>query len=173
MTMFPRLSILIAALLLALPRLSPALDDGPPISISSPDVATTFAFGSIKNRSLFWSKTRQVLIARVTFTDDQQDSGGPVDDSHDFRLPGVTLDPAKGIFYATSPKGLVIPVARYKKTLFITNIEILPNAVVRVRREHGSVSVILEAISPDDPAMHPKPDDSDGTHQVDIKQLLQ
>jgi len=152
----------------------PAEDDGPPISITSPDVATTFAFGTVKNRALFWNKSGKVLIARVTFTDAEQNSGQSNEDTHDFRLPGISFDEAKGVFMATTAKGEVIPVARIKKTLFIKSIEVLPNAVVRILHPRGNVTVILEAISPNDPAMHPTPAnaDSDATHKVDIDKIL-
>ena len=151
-----------------------AEDDGPPISITSPDTATTFAYGTIKNHALIWNKSGKVLIARVTFTDAEQSLGQPNDDTHEFRLPGVTFDEAKGVFFATSAKGEVIPVARIKKVLFIKTIETTPNAVVRILHPRGIITVVLEAISPNDPAMHPPPDssDPDATHQVDINKIL-
>jgi hypothetical protein len=151
-----------------------AQDDGPPISITSPDTATTFAYGTIKSHALIWNKKEKVLVALVTFTDADQNLGQPNDDTHEFRLPGVTFDEAKGVFLATTAKGEVIPVARVKKMLFIKSIETTPNAVVRVLHPRGSVTVILEAISPNDPALHPAPANSgsDGTHQVDIDKIL-
>jgi hypothetical protein len=66
----------------------------------------------------------------------------------------------------------VIPVARLQKELFLKTIEVLPNARVRILRQKGNVSVILEAISPNDPAMHPGPGHPDGEHAVDIRQIL-
>jgi hypothetical protein len=65
-------------------------------------------------------------------------------------------------------------VAHYKKTLFIKSIEVLPNARVRIVHPRGVITVILEAISPNDPAMHPPADDSDpdATHSVDLGQIL-
>ena len=133
-------------------------DDAPPISIKSPDTGSTFAFGTIKNHSLFWDKKGKMLIVRVTFTDDDQAFGQSNDDTHEFRLPGVDLDEAKGIFFATSAKGEVIPVAHFKKVLFLNSIETTRNAAVRIiHPKGGSVTVILEAISPDDPAMNAVP----------------
>jgi hypothetical protein len=148
-------------------------DDGPLISITSPDRAVTFAYGSIKNRSLVWNKKEEVLIVRVTFTDAEQSNGSSNDDTHDFKLPGVTFDEAKGFFFATSPKGIIVPVAHTKKALFFKTIEILPNAAVRILHPRGNVTVILEAISPNDPSMHPLPMDSNGTHKVDADKILQ
>ncbi len=155
---------------------SPALmaeDDGPPISITSPDAGATFALGTIKSRSLFWSKKDKVLVVRVTFTDAESSIGQANEDMHEYRLPGVSFDEAKGVFTATTAKGEVIPVAHFKKVLFIKSIETTPNAVVRIIHPRGgNVTVILEAISPNDPAMRPAPTDLDGTHKVDIDKIL-
>ena len=149
-------------------------DDGPPISITSPDQGTTFAFGDIKSRSLYWRKSDKMLIAKVTFTDENWlNNNTASDDTLEFRLPGIALDEAKGIFYATSAKGEQIPVAQYKKTLFLKSIQILPNAKVRVIHMKGTpVTVILEAISPNDPAMHPSPTDPDATRNVSLQKLF-
>lgn len=168
------LFFLVLALFLSTPRILPAQNEGPPISITSPDTATTFAYGTVKNHALVWNKNAKMLIARVTFTDAEQNFGQPNDDTHDFRLPGVTFDEAKGIFFATTAKGEVIPVAHFKKVLFMKTIETMPNAVVRVLHPRGAVTVILEAISPNDPAMHPAPAnaDPDATHKVDINKVL-
>ncbi len=176
----PRLFPLLAALALLLPCLVPAQeavltkDEGPPISISSPDTGSTFVFGTLKGRQLYWNKSRQMLIARVTFTDASLlDNNSPQDDTMEFRLPGVAYDPAQGIFTATSAKGEVIPIAHFKKAIFgIKTIEILPNARVRIVHERGVVNVILEAIRPNDPAMHPAPANPDGVHMVSPSQIL-
>jgi hypothetical protein len=170
------LSVLATLLLVLAPvfRAIPSPEDGPPINITSPDTATTFAYGTIKNHVLFWDQQRQLLIARVTFTDAETSDGQAQDDEHDFRLPGVGFDAAKGVFYAVSAKGETIPVAHYKKTLFIKSIEVLPNAVVRVEHPHGNVTVYLVAISPNDPAMKHAPDaNPDDTHKVDPNSFLQ
>ena len=165
-------------LALALPLLASsfvrAQDDGPPISITSPDQGTTYAYGTLKTHALVWDKSRKMLKAIVTFVDENQDSNTQNDDTHEFRLPGVSFDEAKGVFTATTDKGEVIPIAHYKKTLFIKTIEVLPNARVRILHPRGLITVILEAISPDDPAMHPPPDNSDpdSTRPVDIHSIL-
>jgi hypothetical protein len=163
---------LAALFLFALPVLALAQDDGPPIAIMSPDTGSTFVYGTLKSRSLVWIKRDKMLIARVTFTDSGQDSSSQQDDTEDFRLPGVRFDEAKGIFSATTAKGEVIPVAYIKKVLFVKSIEVLPNARVRVRHDHGVVNVTLEAISPSDPAMHAAPPDPDDEHSVDSNKIL-
>ena len=165
---------ILAVILFSIPLSAEPGDDGPPISITSPDVATTFAYGTIKSHALVWNKSQKVLIARVTFTDSELNNGTPNDDTHEFRLPGVAFDEAKGVFFATTAKGEVIPVAHFKKVLFIKSIEVLPNANIRILHPRGNVTVILEAISPNDPAMHPAPanSDPDGTHKVDIDKIV-
>jgi len=162
------------ALALFSTRVASAQDDGPPIVIASPDTGTTFAYGTVKNHTLVWNKKEKVLIAQVTFSEEDPSSGPSNDDTHEFRLPGVTFDETKGIFFATTARGEVIPVARIKKTLFMKSIEVLPNANIRILHPRGVISVILEAISPTDPAMHPPPDNSnpDATHTLDIDKIL-
>jgi hypothetical protein len=151
-------------------------NDGPPIVITSPQGGTTFARCDIKNHSLIWNKNRKMLVAVVTFTDAQQNTGTPQDDTHYFDLPGVNFDEAKGIFTATAPGGEIIPIAKISKMLFIKSIVVLPNANVRILHPRGDISVVLEAISPNDPAMKAPPkndsENLDGTHNVDVKSLL-
>jgi hypothetical protein len=172
----PRFLFLLALLL---PSLAWAQEDvlvkdqGPPISITSPDTGSTFVYGTLKGRQLYWNKSQKMLIARVTYTDASLlDNNSAQDDTMEFRLPGVAFDEAHGTFSATTAKGEVIPIAHFKKTLFIKSIEILPNARVRVIHDHAAVTVILEAISPNDPAMHPKPTDPDGVHMVNPNKLF-
>jgi hypothetical protein len=172
--------LLLALSLSTLPLLAQD-ESGPLISIASPDTATTFAFGTIKRRALIWSESTRTLSAEVTFEDEQQYTLQPNYDTHRFRLPGVTLDKAHGIFYATSPKGEVIPVARRTKALFLSTIEVLPNAIVRVNHHRGEVTVTLEAIRPSDAAKLRKEKaaqdaqsnpDADSGHTINIQDLL-
>jgi hypothetical protein len=168
------LILLALVLLLVFPAWAEPGDDGPPIAITSPDKGTTYALSNVKNHALYWNKSQQMLIARITFTDEDTAMGTPVDDVHEFRLPGISFDEAKGIFTATTAKGEVIPIAHFKKVLFIKSIETMPNAAVRVLHPNGNITVILEAISPNDPALHQGPGntDPDATHQVDINSIL-
>jgi hypothetical protein len=167
--------------LLALTMLPLLADDEirPLISIASPDTATTFAFGTISKRALIWSESTQTLFAEVTFVDVDPNSSQSNDDTHRFRLPGITLDKAHGIFYATSPKGEVIPIAQRKKTFLFPIIEILPNAIVRVNHHRGEVTVTLEAIRPSDVAKLRKAQkdqdaqaNPDAGHTINIQDLL-
>jgi len=166
-------------LILALLSFKPDLlhaqgDDGLPISITSPDTGTTFPHADIRNHSLIWYAKRKMLVASVTFTDARQNDGTSNDDTQYFDLPGVTFDEAKGIFTATSAKGEVIPVAHFKKILFLKTIEVLPNANIRIMCPGGYITVILEAISPNDPLMHKPPPDTnpDSTQAVDLNKLF-
>src|SRR5277367_2226083 len=93
-------------------------EEKPAISITSPDTATTFAYGSIKSHALIWNKNKKVPVAMVTFTDADENFGQSNEDTHEFRLPGIRFDEATGVFLATTTKGGVIPVAHIKKTLF-------------------------------------------------------
>ena len=179
-TLLP-VGLALAALFLLPPAPARSFDDGPPIVIKSPDTATTFAFAMIKQHQLLWDKKNGQLLAHIVFTPVDGDDGASVDqDEHDFRLPGVTFDQKKGLFFAISASGELIPIARIKKTLFLQTVEPMPNANVIVQHPHGNVSVVLEAIRPDDPAMRPAPPvasgdtDSEGNklHAVDIPQLL-
>ncbi len=147
-------------------------DDGPPIAITSPDAGTTFAYGAVKTHSLVWDKRQKMLVAYVTFTDAEQSNGQPSDDSHQFRLPGTSFDETKGIFYATTKKGELIPVAQIKKALFFKTIVTTANANIRVMHPRGVITVVLEAISPNDPAMHPAPTHPDGTHDVSLDKIV-
>ena len=149
-------------------------DDAPPIAITSPDQATTYPLGSIKEHSLIWDKKRQVLIARIVFADVDSSAASNTEDTCEFRLPGVSFDRARGLFYAASAKGEIIPVAKIRKELFLQVIEMLPNAAVRVQHPHGQVTVILEALRPDDPALkaHPGETNSEGGHSIDIQDLF-
>ena len=164
--------LLLTLVLMALPVRAADGDDGPPIVITSPDAGTTFAYGDVKTHALAWDKNRKMLVAHVTFTDSRYNSGDSQTDYHEFRLPGVNFDAATGVFSATTAKGQVIPVARIKKVLFVKTIEVLPNANVRIQHPRGIITVTLEAIPPNDPAMHPSPTDPDGTHKVDINKVL-
>jgi hypothetical protein len=155
--------------------------DGPPVVITSPDQATTFRFASIRQHELIWDKKTAGLIVHIVFTDVTETSASAEQDSHDFRLPGVTFDEKKGLFYATSNRGEIIPVARIKKTLFLKTIEPLPNANVRIEHPRGDISVVLEAIRPNDPAMRSSGSDAaaadtdaegNHVHAVDIHELV-
>ncbi len=149
----------------------------PVISIDSPDTATTYPLGTIKHRALVWNDATQTLSAEVTFVPIDRTSSEDTDDTHHFRIPGITLDKARGIFYATSPGGEAVPVAQRKKILFLTTIEILPSAVVRVFHREGNVTVRLEAIRPSELAhvqkeQPPSDTNADGSHTIDLKDLL-
>jgi hypothetical protein len=168
-------SFLVLALLFSRPEFLHAFgDDGPPISITSPNTDTTFPHADIRTHKLIWYKNRKMLVACISFTDARQNDTTSNDETYYFDLPGVTFDETKGIFTATSAKGEVIPIAHFKKTLFLKTIEVLPNANIRVMCPGGQITVILEAMSPNDPAMRKAPPetDPDSTKGVNFNQLF-
>jgi hypothetical protein len=145
MRVFPALALL----LLVAHGPAWAQDEEPAVVITSPDTATTFPRADVQHHVLLWDSRTGQLFAHVVFVQiDQDDTGASNEDTHDFRLPGVTFDEKKGVFLAPSSQGDLIPVARIKKTLFLKTIEPLPNARVRIEHPHGNVSVVLEAIRP-------------------------
>jgi hypothetical protein len=148
-----------------------AFDDAPPVSITSPDQATTYSLNSIRTHELVWDDKRQLLIAHVVFVPLDSDGGPADEDAHDFRLPGVRFDRATGLFSAVSSKGDIIPVARMKKTLFLKTIETLPNAIVRIQNHRGQVGVVMEAVRADSPALR-APLEADQPHTIDVKQIF-
>ena len=169
-----RFALVLAVMLVGLGArgLFAQVDDGPPIVITSPDQGTTFAFANLKSRTLYWDKKSQTLVAQVTFVDDHAEGGQSNEDTHQFHLPGITFDQAKGIFYATSAKGEKIPVAQVKKTLFLRDVVSTPNARVRIMHPRGELTVVLEALSPNDPALRQPASDGNGTQKVDFGKLL-
>jgi hypothetical protein len=170
------LRVLSVLLLATLPALAQEGEDGPPISITSPDSGVTYAFGTVKSHALVWDKNAKVLLAVVTFIDrDDGSEQQTQEDTHRFRLPGVTFDEAHKVFFATTAKGEEIPIATIKKQLFFSVIQVLPNAVVRILHPRGNLSVILEAVRPNDPALHAPESTSDdgGTHDVDLHSIMQ
>lgn len=148
---------------------------GPLISITSPDTGTTFAFGTIKSHALLWDKKQKMLYAQVTFIQSEEDGELQAsEDTHQFRLPGVTFDQAHKLFFATSPKGEQVPIAQMKKKFFLDTVVVLQNAVVRIQHPRGVITVILEAVKPvESAAQVPDQTNDDGTRPVDIHRMFQ
>ncbi len=70
----------------------------PLIAIDSPDTATTYPLGTIKHHGLIWNDTTQTMSAEVTFEDVDRTGPEPDEDTHLFRIPGITLNKSQGIF---------------------------------------------------------------------------
>lgn len=83
------------------------------LQIVSPDAAQTYAGGVTTRFALEWDRRAQILRAFVTFTNSPfvNDSTPRREEQFTFRLPGVVLDPATGIFSARDPRGRSVPVA--------------------------------------------------------------
>ncbi len=127
------------------------------LQILSPDTAQTYAGGVTTRFLLNWDSRGQVLRAFVTFTNSPyQDTQTPRrEEQFSFRFPGVTLDPATGVFSARDPAGNLIPVAvkvRRRGGFFSRSNPIEPTAgaTIYVTKISGRVAVRLTA-KPDAP----------------------
>ncbi len=118
------------------------------LSIQSPDTAQTFVFGSTKTRSLRWNDKKQLLSAEITFTNESysDSNNSSTSESFSFALPGIWYDEKSQTFYAKTPQGEVLPVAKRQKKFIGSSIEPTENARIRVQRVRGKVAVILEAV---------------------------
>src|ERR1051325_5848553 len=70
------------------------------VSITSPNHARTYAYGSVTWRQLYLERTRGELAARITFSNVPfADANGPrSDEPFDFRFPGIHVDLARRAF---------------------------------------------------------------------------
>jgi hypothetical protein len=119
------------------------------VSITSPDHAQTFAFGSVISHELHADRTTGELTARITFSnlpyyDDDQPRR---DEAFDFHFPGVQFDRARGTLFVRSKHGEVIPVARSREGLVCRWIDLVPGAKIYLLKEHGRVTAVLTATS--------------------------
>jgi hypothetical protein len=117
------------------------------ISITSPNRAQTFAYGSMISRQLYRNGRAGELMARITFSnlpyyDDNQPRR---DESFDFYFPTVQLDSARQTFVARSGHGELIPVARLRRGLACEWIDLAPGAKMYLLKEHGRVTATLTA----------------------------
>ena len=121
------------------------------LQIVSPDTAQTFAGGVTTRFLLEWDRRAQVLRAFITFTNSpyQNDSTSRREEQFLFRLPGVALDPATGVFSARDPQGHNVPIAvRVRRGgLFSTSNAVEPTAgtTIYVSKISGRVKVSLTA----------------------------
>ena len=84
------------------------------LRVESPDKAQTFTDSTTLRHLLSWDARGQVLRVVMVFTNSNTQGQGSnrVEEQFTFRLPGVSLDPATGLFTARGPRGLTVPVAR-------------------------------------------------------------
>ena len=151
------------------------IDEQLPVSIKSPVSGKTYAFGQIKSRLLNWDAKKNMLIAHVVFTNQYLASGGDIEeDDQYFPIPGITFNATTGFFYAPATDGSQIPIAHIRKTLFIKSVAVLPNAAVRViHTNQGEVTVILEAIKPEDVSRYSKEGGDGNDNKFSLQSLFQ
>jgi hypothetical protein len=126
------------------------------ITITSPDRARTFAYGEMIWHQLYLDTPGGDLAARITFSnlpyvgDDQP----RMDESFDFRFPGVQVDSARRTFFARVRHGEPIPVARFRGGAACGWIDLAPGAKIYLLKESGRVTVVLTATDYPREGMH-------------------
>jgi len=115
------------------------------ISITSPDHPQTFAYGEMIWHQLYQGGSGE-LLARITFSNRPYvgDDTPRIDEPFDFRFPGVQIDSARGIFFAKSRHGELIPVARIRQFPSCW-IDLSPGAKIYFLKDHGRVTATLTA----------------------------
>jgi hypothetical protein len=134
-----------AAILLATLLTTSAWAVAGAISITSPDHVQTFAYGEMLWHQLYGE--RGELAARITFSNLPYagDDEPRRDETFDFRFPGVQFDPARRTFFASSRRGELIPVARFRNDPDFGWIDLAPGAKIYLLKESGRVTTILTA----------------------------
>ena len=115
------------------------------ISVTSPDRPQTFTYGEMIWHQLY-KRTNGELAARITFSNLPYvgDDTPRTDEPFDFRFPGIRFDSARGIFFAKSGHGELVPVARLRQ--FPSDwIDLLPGAKIYLLKDHGRVTATLTA----------------------------
>ena len=135
-----RVAILLAVLFVA--RAS-ALAGG--ISIISPNHPQTFTYGEMIWHQLYQGTSGE-LTARITFSNRPYvgDDTPRMDEPFDFRFPGVQVDSARGIFFAKSRHGELIPAARIRQFPSCW-IDLSPGAKIYLLKDRGRVTATLTA----------------------------
>jgi hypothetical protein len=134
------------AILLAVNLMTGASAMAGAITVTSPDHPQTFAYGEMIWHQLY-QRTSGELAARITFSNlPYVDDDTPrTDEPFDFHFPGVQVDSARGIFYARSGHGELIPVARIRRFPMGGWIDLSPGAKIYLLKDHGRVTATLTA----------------------------
>ena len=84
------------------------------LRITSPDTAQTFTDSTTTRHLLRWDERAQALRVVMVFVNTASQGNGTnrVEEQFTFRVPGVSLDPATGVFSVRGPRGNAIPVAK-------------------------------------------------------------
>lgn len=138
----------------------PASEDGAQrprrgaFTLQSPDTAQTYTDGHTIRYVLLWDARRGELLASLTFSNSPYVNwqNPRREEIFNFRLPGVSLDPTAGVFYARDARGRATPVAAYAHGgLEAGNIRPTVGTTVFVAKPEGQVRVSLTA-TPGSPA---------------------
>ncbi len=136
-----RFAILLATILTSASALADA------IRIASPDHAQTFAYGEMISHKLYLDREAGELAARITFSNSPyaDDNDPRRDECFDFRFPGVQFDSARGILFARSGHGKVIPLARLREFTSRKWFDLVPGAKIYLVKESGRVTATIAA----------------------------
>ena len=117
------------------------------IGITSPDHAQTFSYGEMIWHQLYVERTSGELVARITFSNRPYvgDDTPRTDEPFDFHFPGIQFDSARGIFFAKTRHGGLIPVARIRQFPLYDWIDLSPGAKIYLLKDHGRVIATLTA----------------------------
>jgi len=115
------------------------------ITITSPNRHQTFTYGEVIWHQLY-ERPGGELGVRITFSNLPYGGDGTprTDEPFDFRFPGARLDSARGIFFARSSHGELIPVARIRQFPSCW-IDLSPGAKMYLLKDHGRVTATLTA----------------------------
>jgi hypothetical protein len=116
------------------------------ISVTSPNHPQTFTYGEMIWHQLYKCSNGE-LCARITFSNRPYvgDDTPRTDEPFDFHFPGVRVDSARGIFFARSGHGELIPVARVRQFPVYDWIDLSPSAKMYLVKDHGRVTATLTA----------------------------
>jgi hypothetical protein len=116
------------------------------ISITSPDHPQTFSYSEMIWHQLY-KRTNGELAAQITFSNLPYvgDDTPRTDEPFDFRFPGVQVDSARGIFFAKTRHGDLVPVARIRQFPIYNWIDLSTGAKIYLLKDRGCVTATLTA----------------------------
>jgi hypothetical protein len=120
---------------------------GGEIVITSPDHPRTFVYGEMISHQLYVDPTTDVLTARITFSNLPyvSDREPRVDESFDFRFPGLHTDRMNHRLLARAHHGEQIAVARIQGDSACGSVDLAAGAKIYLLKESGRVTAILTA----------------------------
>lgn len=137
---------LASALLLVLPALAWADVKPVKVQIISPETPQSWSYGEMTNHRLIWDAAKKQFRAQLTFSEGAyaSDPSPQMDkETYDCPFPGISYDETTQLFSAKTKKGKIVPLAQRKKTLFGSQIELLPTSRVTIYNFSGKLIVVL------------------------------